>query len=379
MKDKTLDEQLEYLKGIGIKEINKTTRLATNKIDDILQKRFDKIEDVRAKGFVSMLEREYGLDLSDWLKEYALYHNKISKPEPQPEVTPKASSIADIDIKQKSQAPKAPKEVSTMIKDLKLPKKDLQETTNTKQSINEQKSNVANVVFFVFLGAIVVGCVLYLGYKMFMKPAPIVKKVDMPKPQTSEIVILEDTQVGDTASDNKATNDETSSNEVTRNQDLQSQSLVDSPDSQGTANAQASNTSGYDGIYIDFNTLPQNPQTSIQETPLPEQLPPQRAIIDRVLPQPIPKLTIMPNSTLWVGVVDLTNDKSTQLNLNNTYDIELDRRYIFVFGHSDFESLVDNQTFQHRTQNFVRFYYDGTSLKEINYATYRRLHPQDNW
>ena len=59
MKDKTLDEQLEYLKGIGIKEINKTTRLATNKIDDILQKRFDKIEDVRAKGFVSMLEREY--------------------------------------------------------------------------------------------------------------------------------------------------------------------------------------------------------------------------------------------------------------------------------------------------------------------------------
>lgn len=359
MKDKTLDEQLEYLKGIGIKEINKTTRLATNKIDDILQKRFDKIEDVRAKGFVSMLEREYGLDLSDWFKEYALYHNKISKPEPQPEVTPK--------------------EVSTMIKDLKLPKKDLQETTNTKQSINEQKSNVANVVFFVFLGVIVVGCVLYLGYKMFMKPAPIVKKVDMPKPQTSEIVILEDTQVSDTASDNKATNDETSSNEVTRNQDLQSQSLVDSPDSQGTANAQASNTSGYDGIYIDFNALPQNPQTSIQETPLPEQLPPQRAIIDRVLPQPIPKLTIMPNSTLWVGVVDLTNDKSTQLNLNNTYDIELDRRYIFVFGHSDFESLVDNQTFQHRTQNFVRFYYDGTSLKEINYATYRRLHPQDNW
>ena len=346
MKDKTLDEQLEYLKGIGIKEINKTTRLATNKIDDILQKRFDKIEDVRAKGFVSMLEREYGLDLSDWLKEYALYHNKISQPEPQPEVTPKASSVVDIDIKQKSQAPKAPKEVSTMIKDLKLP--------------------------------IVVGCVLYLGYKMFMKPAPIVKKADMPKPQISEIVILEDTQGSDTASDNEVTNDEASSNEMTRNQDLQSQSLVDSSDSQGTANAQASNTSDYDGIYIDFNALPQNPQTSIQETPLPEQLP-QRAIVDRALPQPIPKLTIMPNSALWVGVVDLTNDKSTQLNLNNTYDIDLDRRYIFVFGHSDFESLVDNQTFQHRTQNFVRFYYDGTSLKEINYATYRRLHPQDNW
>ncbi|MFC3867149.1 hypothetical protein [Helicobacter equorum] len=378
MKDKTLDEQLEYLKGIGIKEINKTTRLATNKIDDILQKRFDKIEDVRAKGFVSMLEREYGLDLSDWLKEYALYHNKISQPNPQPEVAPKASSVADIDIKQKSQTPKAHKEVSTMIKDLKLPKKDLQETTNIKQPASEQKNNVANVVFFVFLGAVVVGCVLYLGYKMFMKPASIARKVDMPKPQPSEIVILEEIQTSHTSSDNEATNDETSSNKTTRDQDLQSQSLVDSPDSQDATNTQASNKSDYDGIYIDFNALPQNPQTSIKETPLPEQLP-QREIVDRVLPQPISKLTIMPNSALWVGVVDLTNNKSTHLNLNNTYDIDLDRRYIFVFGHSDFESLVDNQTFQHRTQNFVRFYYDGVSLKEINYATYRRLHPQDNW
>ena len=41
-----------------------------------------------------MLEREYGLDLSDWLKEYALYHNKISKPEPQPE-EPTTNDILD--------------------------------------------------------------------------------------------------------------------------------------------------------------------------------------------------------------------------------------------------------------------------------------------
>lgn len=371
MKDKTLDEQLEYLKGIGIKEINKTTRLTTNKIDDILQKRFDKIESVRAKGFISILEREYGLDLSAWLKEYALYHNQASQPKPLQDIATKSDSVADINIKHKSQMPQAPKKISTMIEDLKLPKKDLQDTANTANIDNTQKnSRITNILFFVFLGVVVVCCVLYLGYKIFVKPVAITHDLDIPKSQTSEVVIVEDAQIQDIPTENE---------EMTEATDSQSQTSTDFSNPQEASNPQTSDTNDYEGIYIDFNALPQNPQTSISETPLSEQLPPRPATIDRVFPQPIPKLTIMPNSALWVGVVDLTSNKSTQLNLTHSYDIDLDRRYIFVFGHSDFESLVDNQTFYHKTQNFVRFYYDGKELKEINYTTYRQLHPQDNW
>ena len=62
-----LDEELAKLKAIGLNEICKTTKLASSKIEDVLEKRFDKIDRVRAKGFIAILEREYNVDLRDWI------------------------------------------------------------------------------------------------------------------------------------------------------------------------------------------------------------------------------------------------------------------------------------------------------------------------
>lgn len=64
------DENLEKLKQIGINKIREDTKLDVVKISDILEKRFDKLDYVRARGFINILERQYKLDLSDWLKEY---------------------------------------------------------------------------------------------------------------------------------------------------------------------------------------------------------------------------------------------------------------------------------------------------------------------
>ena len=97
------------------------------------------------------------------------------------------------------------------------------------------------------------------------------------------------------------------------------------------------------------------------------------------LPQPLQKLKIIPNSTLWVGIIDLTSQKSSQLSLKEPYEIALEKPHIFVFGHSDFESIIDNQIFPHKRKNFVRFYFDGKELKEINYSTYKQLNPHENW
>lgn len=370
MKEKTLDEQLEYLKGIGVKEINKATKLATNKIEDILQKRFDNIDSVRTKGFITMIEREYGLDLSAWLKEYALYHNKLSQP--QQDIESKKGSVADIDIKQKTQAPKASKEVSTAIHALKLPEKTTQEKPTYTHTTNE-KNNIANIVF---LCLIIVACVGYFGYKVFggqTSSVSAIYKPDTAKPQAPEIVVSEVQDLQEpTQSQDTLISQETSDTDS-----LAEDTHTPSPSSQTQDVAEQGNTQeSYEGIYIDFATLPQNPQTQVSESPLPQQ---EILQAPQALPQANPKLTIIPNSTLWVGVVDLQSKKSTQLNINTTYEIELDRRYIFVFGHSDFESTLDNQTFPHRTKNFVRFYFDGKELKEIGYSMYRQLNPQDNW
>ncbi|WP_300643598.1 hypothetical protein [uncultured Helicobacter sp.] len=69
-----MDNALERLKQIGVDKIREDTKLDILKIDCILNKRFDKLDGVRAKGFINILEKQYHLDLSFWLEEYKAYH-----------------------------------------------------------------------------------------------------------------------------------------------------------------------------------------------------------------------------------------------------------------------------------------------------------------
>ena len=367
MKNKTLDEQLEYLKGLGLKEINKATKLATNKIDDILHKRFDKIDSVRSKGFIAMLEREYQLDLSAWLKEYALYHNKTSQP-PLGESTPQSGAIADLDIKNKASkaAMKTPtKEVPTTIQSLKLPEKDTQD-----KSMKLPKEKGSNAFVIVLLSLIVLVCVGYFGYRVFAQHSSTMPQ----KPHTSAVSADKTPQI------------------VLDSQTQNLEGATAQPSSVNTQSTQDSikqKDSGYEGIYIDFNAMP---QTLDSESPLraqqgietrqdsqTQQDSAESLQAPQSLPQPLQKLKIIPNSTLWVGIIDLTSQKSSQLSLKEPYEIALEKPHIFVFGHSDFESIIDNQIFPHKRKNFVRFYFDGKELKEINYSTYKQLNPHENW
>lgn len=64
---------LEQLKRYTVEEIAAKTHIRNDVIKAIFEKRFDKIHSVKARGFVTILEREYGVDLSDWLEEYTAY------------------------------------------------------------------------------------------------------------------------------------------------------------------------------------------------------------------------------------------------------------------------------------------------------------------
>ncbi len=70
------DENLEKLRRIGIDKIKQDTKLDAVKISDILEKRFEKLDYVRARGFINILEKQYKLDLSTWLEEYRQYFPK---------------------------------------------------------------------------------------------------------------------------------------------------------------------------------------------------------------------------------------------------------------------------------------------------------------
>ncbi len=67
---KNLDKNLQILKEVGVAEICKATRIASKNIHSILEKRYESLSRVHARGFIQILEREYKIDLSVWMKEF---------------------------------------------------------------------------------------------------------------------------------------------------------------------------------------------------------------------------------------------------------------------------------------------------------------------
>ncbi|WP_231202160.1 sialidase [Helicobacter pylori] len=67
---KNLDKNLQILKGVGVTEICKATKIASKNIHSILEKRYESLSRVHARGFIQILEREYKIDLSAWMKEF---------------------------------------------------------------------------------------------------------------------------------------------------------------------------------------------------------------------------------------------------------------------------------------------------------------------
>ncbi|WP_120890503.1 sialidase [Helicobacter pylori] len=67
---KNLDKNLQILKEVGVAEICKATKIASKNIHSILEKRYESLSRVHARGFIQILEREYNIDLSAWTKEF---------------------------------------------------------------------------------------------------------------------------------------------------------------------------------------------------------------------------------------------------------------------------------------------------------------------
>ncbi len=71
-----MSEDFDKLKKIGAQKIYEKTHISVTNIDYIFNKSFDKIPKVQFRGFISILEREYKIDLQDVLAEYELHRAK---------------------------------------------------------------------------------------------------------------------------------------------------------------------------------------------------------------------------------------------------------------------------------------------------------------
>ena len=64
------NSDLDKLKSMDLIEIARTTRIDAQNLEYIINKDFEKLANFNVRGYIKILEREFGLDLSDWMSEF---------------------------------------------------------------------------------------------------------------------------------------------------------------------------------------------------------------------------------------------------------------------------------------------------------------------
>lgn len=93
-----MSDGFEHLQRLGAQKIYENTHISRQNVEFILAKAFDKINKVQFFGFVSILEREYAIDLSDLKQEYQAYDVQNH---PTATEEPELISVRDTDVKKR--------------------------------------------------------------------------------------------------------------------------------------------------------------------------------------------------------------------------------------------------------------------------------------
>ncbi len=78
-------KDFEALKALGADEIAAKTHIIRHNVDALLNKSFDQFGKVQFNGFVSILEREFRIDLSSYKDEYRAFHSEKKNEMPSEE------------------------------------------------------------------------------------------------------------------------------------------------------------------------------------------------------------------------------------------------------------------------------------------------------
>lgn len=434
--EQLLDSELAKLKAIGADAISDKTNLSIEKIEDVLEKRFDKIDKVRAKGFMAILEREYGLDLRDWL---------LAKEHLQKEDSKSVSAvIAKQDEEERAQKmeenlAKIKNKELKILKEAAIEKKAKQKEHHIielalKNEIKTKSHAESYSWLYVILVIVLLALMGYFAYKAFIQEHKEIvvesaqsaesssdsndegayeglffdstKPLDSIKPESGTINLQSQDILPDSAPEPKVeskeskeapqTNETTQTAQTQANQNTSSENFFLKPqtseieskpnalDSTKIESAQAMpkaepNTteapkSSQDSSKIEATNAESSQSAQAIQTPQATQT-----------SQPAPLLAndntlhITAQNDLWLGIINLTSGTKEQFAYRNKYDIKMEGQMLFVMGHNSFSATLNGKTITHSSRPPVRMYYDGKNLVEIGYTRFKQLNGGLEW
>ncbi|WP_163555324.1 hypothetical protein [Helicobacter suis] len=339
-KIEALDRALALLQEKGIKEIAQTTKIANPRIKAILEKDFNSLQRVHAVGFLQILEKEYRIDLSQWLVEYDKKNSFAGSKE-----SPKEVNTTPAPQEQKvQQEPKQEQEKP-------LPFLDAKRVGDLPPPKISYERKTSKWVFITPIIMLALAFGLYLHYSTNTTQESISENT--PKAKTPDLPPTPQPQI--TSTQSSPTPQEQSTQTKTSEQNQSQPKLTQespAPSSTPSSLKSAENT----------------PQSNTPNTPpSKEQQPPKEET------EKYPMIEITPKEEVWMESIDLRTKDKKQTFLKEPFALNTQgHKWLLAFGHGNLSIKANGKLLDFKRDRPLRFLYTPKGgLRRISLVHYQ--------
>ena len=308
--------ELENLKEIGIKEISRKTHIEPTFLQYIFDKNFEKLSRLNIRGYAKILQREYGVDLSELLAEYDVFMQENTPDESNKTVvSPKIASYTPDDI------------------------------------TNQRQGGGSGFFFWIIILAIIGGGAYYFDAYKYVQNFIATLNEDNTSVSYSQSSIVN--EVKKNIIDTNVT--------ITQNApkiEANASSVKISAPAEQNASANVSN--------LEQPAIRQEPAQ-----PAPK--------VEENLTKPLNEAIIMPKQKVWIGIINLENGQKISSDTSKDVSINLDQRQLVVCGNGNIEVKIGDKVTKYNPSRPARFLVENGEMKFVSYDEFVELNKGKSW
>lgn len=309
--------ELENLKEIGVKEISRKTHIEPTFLQYIFDKNFEKLSRLNMRGYAKILQREYGVDLSELLAEYdAFIQENTPDDSHKTKVSPKIASYTPDDI------------------------------------TNQRQGGGAGFFFWFIILAIIAGGAYYFDAYKYVQ---------------NFIASLNEDNTSVSYSQSSIVN-EVKKNIIDTNVTIsQNTPKIDANASSVKISAPAEQNVTVSPASVDQNAL----KPSMAAQPAPK--------VEQNVTKPLNEAIITPKQRVWIGIINLENGQKTSSDTSKSININLDQRQLVVCGNGNIELKIGDKVTKYNPSRPARFLVENGDMKFLTYDEFVEMNKGKSW
>ena len=308
--------ELENLKEIGIKEISRKTHIEPTFLQYIFDKNFEKLSRLNIRGYAKILQREYGVDLSELLAEYDAFMQENTPDESNKTVvSPKIASYTPDDI------------------------------------TNQRQGSGSGFFFWIIILAIIGGGAYFFDAYKYVQNFIATLNEDNTSVSYSQSSIV---------------------NEVKKNIiDTNVTITQNTPKIEANASSVKISTPAEQNASANVSNLEQPAIRQEPAQPAPK--------VEENLTKPLNEAIIMPKQKVWIGIINLENGQKISSDTSKDVSINLDKRQLVVCGNGNIEVKIGDKVTKYNPSRPARFLVENGEMIFVSYDEFVELNKGKSW